>query len=161
MSLARFACLLLRFFSFNPTCPPEIVPDPARQDAGRTRLQHSITTIAEEDLTGATVAKHLRHTAIATEALVASTTMTGPRATVRPLDDRWRTTRRLEDDMKSLTDAITRRLPTHMRMVVGLRMTDLQGSFLRESQRTPEREGTRVTTIVAGATGKSDSLFLL
>ncbi|KAH0491554.1 hypothetical protein TgHK011_002979 [Trichoderma gracile] len=74
------------------------------------------------------------------------------RAIDRPLDDRWRTTRRLEDAMKSLTDGITRHLPTLTRMVADLRMIDLQGTFLQGSRHTPEREGMRVTTIVAGAT---------
>lgn len=137
--------------------------DLVRQDADHTRPQHLITMSAEEGHTEATVvvAKPAHHTVTVIEALVASTTMREHRAIVHPPDDRWRSTRRLEDAMKSLTAAITRHLPTLMQTVPDLRMIGHQENSLQGSQRTLEREGMRVTTSVAGATGKFYSLFHL
>lgn len=148
-------------FRLNPICHRGTVADPVRQDADPT-LPHRLITMTAEDLLTVDIAvKPARRTATVTEALAASTTMIEHRAIVRLPGDRWKITRRLEAVMRSLTAAITRHLPKLTQTVVGRRMIDHQENSLQENQHTPEREGMRVITIVAGATGKFFSLFCL
>lgn len=148
-------------FRLNPICHRGTVADPVRQGAGLTLPQHSITMTAEDRLTEDTAVRPARRTATVTEALVASTTMIEHHAIVRPPGDRWKITRRLEAVMRSLTAATIRHLPTLMQTVVDQRMIGHQENFPQENQHTPAREGMRVITIVAGATGKFYSLFCL
>ncbi|KAH0524790.1 hypothetical protein TsFJ059_007246 [Trichoderma semiorbis] len=108
---------------------------------------------------GRSPVKPARRTAIVTEALAASTTMIEHRAIGRLPGDRWKITRRLEAVMRSLTAAITRHLPTLTQTVVGRRMIGHQENSLQENQHTPEREGMRVITIVAGATDDRTRIF--
>lgn len=145
--------------TLNPTCHRGIVADPVRQDADPTLPQRLITTTVEDPLTEDTAAKLARRTATVTEAPVASTTMIEHRAIARLPGDRWKITRRLEAVMRSLTAAITRHLPTLTQTVVDRRMIGHQENSLQENQHTPEREGMRVITIVAGATDDRTRIF--
>jgi hypothetical protein len=106
-------------------------------------------------LTEVTTARALHHRmATVTEALAASTMMTGLRAIVHLLAGLWKITRPLELATMSLTAAIIPRLlPILMQMAVDLRMTGHQETFPPGSQHTLEKD-MRETTIVVDATGK-------